>query len=93
MEGRIQHHKKFASFMNGLVGSFQWSFSTVIPPKCCQIDSWHLNPLALPEVFSQLATCQLAPGPFEECPCTHGHQTGHRNKPQGKQTEEEWTVK
>ena len=43
--------------------------------------------------FSQLATCQLAPGPFEEHPCTRGHQTGHRNKPRGKQTEEEWTVK
>ena len=45
------------------------------------------------DVFSQLATCQLAPGPFEEHPCTRGRQTGHRNKPRGKQTEEEWTVK
>ena len=44
------------------------------------------------EVFSQLATCQLAPGPFKEHPCAHGRQTGHRNKPWGKQTEEEWTV-
>ena len=45
------------------------------------------------DIFSQLATHQLAPGPFEEHPCTRGHQTGHRNKPRGKQTEEEWTVK
>ena len=45
------------------------------------------------EVFSQLATFQLATGPFEEHLCTHGHHTGHRNKPRGKQTEEEWTVK
>ena len=45
------------------------------------------------EVFSQLATCQLAPGPFEEHPCTRGCQTGHRSKPRGKQTKEEWTVK
>ena len=25
--------------------------------------------------------------------CTWGCQTSHRNKPQGRQTEEEWTVK
>ena len=52
-----------------------------------------INISTLLDVFSQLATCQLAPGPFEEHPCTRGRQTGHRNKPRGKQTEEEWTVK
>ena len=45
------------------------------------------------EVFSQLATCQLAPGPFEEHLYTRGRQTGHRNKPRGKQIKQEWTVK
>ena len=29
----------------------------------------------------------IAPGPFEEHPWTRGRQTGHRNKPRGKQTE------
>ena len=45
------------------------------------------------EVFSQLATCQLAPGQFEEHLCTRGRHTGPRNKLQGKQTEEKRTVK
>ena len=45
------------------------------------------------DIFSQLTTCQLAPGPFKEHLCTRGCQTGHKNKPWEKQTEEEWIVK
>ena len=45
------------------------------------------------DVYSQLATCQAAPRPFKEHFCTRGRRTGHRSKPWGKQTEEEWTVK
>ena len=39
----------------------------------------------LVEVFSQLDTYQLPKEPFREHTCTHGHQTGHKNKPWGKQ--------
>ena len=39
-----------------------------------------------------MAACYLQPEPYTERPCTRIHQTGHRNKPWGKQTEEEWTV-
>ena len=37
--------------------------------------------------FQPVGYLSLAPGPFEEHPCTRGRQTGHRNKPRGKQTE------
>ena len=47
----------------------------------------------LPEVLSQLAACEPPPGLFKEHPCAHGCQKGHRNKPCGNRTEEEWTVK
>ena len=64
------------------------------PMNYCDLLNPFLTPLStLLEVFSQLATCQPAPGLFKEHPCTCGCQTGHRNKPREKQTEEEWTVK
>ena len=85
--------QKLASYTNGLIGLFHWSFSTVIPSKINVAKSIPDINIHLVEVFNQLVTCQLAPGPFEEQLCTRGRQTGHRNKPQGKQTEEEWTVK
>ena len=67
---------------------YQWSFLTVMLPNQFLTSIFNLL-----EVFSQLATCQLAPGPFKEYLCACGRQTGHRNKPWGKQTEEEWTLK
>ena len=44
---------------------------------------------SISDVFNQLATRQLAPGPFKEHPGARGRQIGHRNKPWEKQTKEE----
>ena len=59
--------------------------------KCCQ-NQFLTSISTLLDIFSQLATFQPAPGPFKEYPCAHGRKTGHRNKPWGKQTEEECTA-
>ena len=83
--------KKLTSYMNGLIGLSYCHFNC--NPLKMLPNRFLTSISTLLEVFSQLATCQLAPGPFEEHPCTRGHQTGHRNKLWGKQTEEEWTVK
>ena len=77
--------------MNGLIGLANGHFSCnpykMLPNKFLTSIS------TLLEVFSQLVTCQPSPEPFKEHLRTCGRQTGHRNKPYGKQTEEEWTVK
>ena len=70
--------------MNGLIGLFNGHFNCnpfkMLPNQFLT----SISILLLLEVFSQLATCQLAPGPFKEHPCTGGCQTGHRNRSWGK---------
>ena len=81
-----QLYKKFLKLQNGLL----W---VILAKSYKMLPNQFLTSISiLLEVLSQLATSQPLTEPSREHPCIRGRQTGHRNKPWGKQTEEDWTI-